>query len=1401
MAEAEKKQDEAKHVISHIGKRLTASGNCPNKTTLVKLLKQGMDAFLVLEQSGSLEKYVKPLRDSLVRHSLLDHKDKDVRLLVGICLCEVIRVLAPNPGFTKAVSRDIFRFLLSIFEELDDTASPFFSKRAKLVETIAKLRFCLVMLDIGCEDLVIKLFESFFSVVRENHPQSLISSILSIITSILEEKAEVDIDSVERSTFQSLLDVVLENIIKGREDVASASFQLAVSVVQNCGEKVESCIYQLLKSCILNRDAVQSVIKESYHEIILEVYQIAPQLSLSVIPLLTNELLTDQVDVRIKVLNLIRKLLAFHGQNFSREYPYVFVEFLNRFSDKSAEVRLTALSCAKALYMTNPSHRESLESAIKDRLLDHDDKVRMEAVNVACELAKTNLNRVSSDIVTLAAERLRDKKISVRNRALKKLLELYQEYCTRRAAGITFSEHIEEIPCKFLMLCYEKDCQEFRPQSMELVLEELFPASLSMKDRTRHWIIIFSRFEPPHLKALKTILSQKRRLRDGLKVFLDLCHSGEDNCSGETELKLDALIVKMSSCFPNPTKAKDCFYKLKQFRDKGVFSVLQKFLSEEKIVDSGTMKDVYLKEEKEALSEFFHILSRKCAFNIFGRETVQCILDNLSSDDTEERSLKNYNVQFLLTIISAFPSLLKGSEPQFQLLLLEGEIPFNDQFIELLAKEGYHMPIKLSDMYSSLEKVCVEGTRAQSKLAVSAISALADTSEKFIFSELCKVLMDSLRERKNVPTVLQSLGCMAQYSVSAFDSQEKEITNYIVEEIFQQNDALASKDLDSNCCSCELKVFGLKVLVRSFLPYKNAIVSRPISFLLDIIQKMLQNHGFCAGSTPCEQDEAFIRLAAAKSILRLSKKWDLHISPTLFHLTILMSKDNSPEVRRTFISKIRKLLINHAVPVRYACAFPFAALDSPEDLRTDALKYLEEFIQGYGKGAQIHETTNMEVSTNHPAYIVVFLIHVLVYDPNFPAPDCRDGNLYAEFLSPLFITVQALVKGKSVDANLQLKSYVSLYLRSIFNVIKKAEDAVDAQMTPKLHLLAEAGLSILDSLNTYTVPLPPSPTPIPTLVLLPSSLYRSGSAEMREVSPYPSIGSKADASFSKNLVSSLKAQVSWIGCTGTKHNQKNYEKSLRPTGARHGKSSSKSCSTDKLLIAKTKEQIVEPPTGQEEQFETSTCEAAYRDLRAKSSFSGDSVTEPALPQNEVNVSSREADAIEISCSDCFEPSRLLRAQDQVNHFISQNKRNTKSNGEELVGKHIKLWSPIEKCYYSGVVASFDSHKSSHQINYKTGEVDVLSLDSGTWEFDSDDLQARACDQSRDCSANVEAETLDACTRDSKQENTLKRRDPCIRNVSQAVKKPKRHNETIGSSTSETIVMTEKPVRRSQRLKV
>uniref|UniRef100_A0A2P2M3P7 Androgen induced inhibitor of proliferation As3 / pds5 n=1 Tax=Rhizophora mucronata TaxID=61149 RepID=A0A2P2M3P7_RHIMU len=47
---------------------------------------------------------------------------------------------------------------------------------------------------------------------------------------------------------------------------------------------------------------------------------------------------------------------------------------------------------------------------------------------------------------------------------------------------------------------------------MEVMLaEDLFPANLSIEERTRHWIHFFSLFTPLHVKALNSILSLKRR--------------------------------------------------------------------------------------------------------------------------------------------------------------------------------------------------------------------------------------------------------------------------------------------------------------------------------------------------------------------------------------------------------------------------------------------------------------------------------------------------------------------------------------------------------------------------------------------------------------------------------------------------------------------------------------------------------------------------------------------------------------------------------------------------------------------------------------------------------------------------------------------------------------------------
>lgn len=62
--------------------------------------------------------------------------------------------------------QDVFKLLVSVFAELGDTANSLFSKRAKIVEIVAKLKCCVIMLDIDCNDVVLDMFNTFFSVVR-----------------------------------------------------------------------------------------------------------------------------------------------------------------------------------------------------------------------------------------------------------------------------------------------------------------------------------------------------------------------------------------------------------------------------------------------------------------------------------------------------------------------------------------------------------------------------------------------------------------------------------------------------------------------------------------------------------------------------------------------------------------------------------------------------------------------------------------------------------------------------------------------------------------------------------------------------------------------------------------------------------------------------------------------------------------------------------------------------------------------------------------------------------------------------------------------------------------------------------------------------------------------------------
>lgn len=64
------------------------------------------------------------------------------------------------------IVQEIFQLIVTNFKGLDDVNSPSFSRRVNILETVAKVRSCVVMLDLECDDLILEMFETFFDTAR-----------------------------------------------------------------------------------------------------------------------------------------------------------------------------------------------------------------------------------------------------------------------------------------------------------------------------------------------------------------------------------------------------------------------------------------------------------------------------------------------------------------------------------------------------------------------------------------------------------------------------------------------------------------------------------------------------------------------------------------------------------------------------------------------------------------------------------------------------------------------------------------------------------------------------------------------------------------------------------------------------------------------------------------------------------------------------------------------------------------------------------------------------------------------------------------------------------------------------------------------------------------------------------
>ncbi|XP_013598257.1 PREDICTED: treacle protein-like isoform X1 [Brassica oleracea var. oleracea] len=241
---------ELENQILEAGEQLT---DPPSSLDELLLLLDKLFVWLIdVDQSPheSMQTALSPLMKALVAGKLFKHSDDDVRVAVAACISEITRITAPEAPYDDDHMKEVFKLIVSSFANLPDYFSRSYSKRISILETVAKVRSCVVMLDLECDALLIEMFQLFLKAIRDFHPENVLSSMEKIMTLVLEESEEIP-----PKMFSPILHYVRED-----DEVPQVARGLAERVLSNSASKLKKYLTEAVKLSGVSLDKYSKIV-------------------------------------------------------------------------------------------------------------------------------------------------------------------------------------------------------------------------------------------------------------------------------------------------------------------------------------------------------------------------------------------------------------------------------------------------------------------------------------------------------------------------------------------------------------------------------------------------------------------------------------------------------------------------------------------------------------------------------------------------------------------------------------------------------------------------------------------------------------------------------------------------------------------------------------------------------------------------------------------------------------------------------------------------------------------------------------------------------------------------------------------------------------------------------------
>ncbi|XP_039159435.1 uncharacterized protein LOC104423223 [Eucalyptus grandis] len=181
------------------------------------------------EPSDFLQDALLPIMKGLIAEALFKHCNEDVRVTVASCLSEILRIASPVQPYNDDQMKEIFQLIAEAFSKLSEPSTRCYEKALSILETIARVKACLLMLDLECEAQILHMCQHFWVFTRSNPSADESWAVEQIMADILAESEDISPD---------LLNHLLASVLKENEKAAPSGWKLGEKLILDFAAKL-----------------------------------------------------------------------------------------------------------------------------------------------------------------------------------------------------------------------------------------------------------------------------------------------------------------------------------------------------------------------------------------------------------------------------------------------------------------------------------------------------------------------------------------------------------------------------------------------------------------------------------------------------------------------------------------------------------------------------------------------------------------------------------------------------------------------------------------------------------------------------------------------------------------------------------------------------------------------------------------------------------------------------------------------------------------------------------------------------------------------------------------------------------------------------------------------------------